>query len=51
MAQEILTLARDPERRSAMAEAALAVRKSHHPATIAREFLDSFEALILQRPS
>ena len=51
LAQEILTLARDPERRSAMAEAALAVRKSHHPATIAREFLDSFEALILQRPS
>lgn len=50
LAQEILTLARDPERRLAMADAALAVRESHHPATIARQFLEGFEALIQQRP-
>lgn len=49
LAQEILTLAHDPERRTAMAEAALAVRESHFPATIARQFLEGFEALI-RRP-
>lgn len=50
LAKEILTLSGDPERRAAMAEATLAVRESHHPATIARQFLDGFEALIQQRP-
>ncbi len=50
LAQEILTLARDPERRVAMAEAALAVRESHHPATIARQFGECFESLIQLRP-
>lgn len=49
LAHQILTIAADPERRAAMGEAALAVRQSHHPATIAREFLACFEALIQQR--
>ena len=49
LAEAMLTLASDPERRSAMAEAALAVRQSHHPATIAAEFLRCFEELIEQR--
>jgi len=50
LAQQILSLAGDPERRAAMAAAALAVRESHHPATIARQFLLCFEVLIQQRP-
>ena len=50
LAQEILTIASDPHRRCAMAEAALAVRHSHHPATIAHLFLDFFDELIQQRP-
>ena len=49
LAHQILTIAADPERRASMGEAALAVRQSHHPATIAREFLACFEALIQQR--
>jgi glycosyltransferase involved in cell wall biosynthesis len=49
LAKEILTLAGDPERRVAIAEAVLAVRNSHHPATIATEFLRCFEE-ILQQP-
>jgi glycosyltransferase involved in cell wall biosynthesis len=49
LAHQILTIAADPERRATMGEAALAVRQSHHPATIAREFLTCFEALIQQR--
>ena len=49
LAQAILTLTSDPERRVTMAEAALGVRQSHHPATIARQFLDYFESLIQQR--
>jgi glycosyltransferase involved in cell wall biosynthesis len=48
LAEAMLTLARDPERRSAMANAALAVRQSHHPATIAAEFLRCFEELMEQ---
>jgi glycosyltransferase involved in cell wall biosynthesis len=50
LAQEILALASDPERRAALAEAALAVRQSHHPATIARQFGECFETLIQSRP-
>jgi len=50
LAEAMLTLAIDSERRSAMADAALAVRLSHHPATIAAEFLRCFEELIEQRP-
>jgi glycosyltransferase involved in cell wall biosynthesis len=46
LAEGILTLAREPERCSAMAKAALAVRQSHHPTMIARQFLDCFEAFI-----
>jgi glycosyltransferase involved in cell wall biosynthesis len=49
LAEAMLTLANDPERRSTMAEAALAVRQSHHPATIAVEFLRCFQDLIEQR--
>ena len=49
LAHQILTIAADPERRATMGEAAHAVRQSHHPATIAREFLTCFEALIQQR--
>jgi glycosyltransferase involved in cell wall biosynthesis len=49
LAEAMLTLASDPERRTAMAKAALAVRQSHHPATIAAEFLHCFEELIEQR--
>ncbi len=48
LAQQIFTLARDPERRSSMSEGALAVRESHHPATIAMEFLHCFEELVQQ---
>jgi glycosyltransferase involved in cell wall biosynthesis len=48
LAEAMLTLANDPERRSTMAEAALAVRQSHHPATIAVEFLRCFQELIGQ---
>jgi glycosyltransferase involved in cell wall biosynthesis len=49
LAHQILTIAADPEPRASMAEEALVVRQSHHPATIAREFLACFEALIQQR--
>lgn len=49
LAQEMLSLARDPHRRSIMVEAAMSVRNTHHPATIARQFLDCFENLIQQR--
>jgi glycosyltransferase involved in cell wall biosynthesis len=49
LAETMLTLASDPKRRSAMADAALTVRQSHHPATIAAEFLGCFEELIEQR--
>jgi glycosyltransferase involved in cell wall biosynthesis len=48
LAEVILSLASNPERRSAMADAARSVRQSHHPATIARQFLCSFEELIAQ---
>ena len=51
LAQKIFTLSSDPERRTAMAEAALAVRQSHHPATIAHDFLVCFEELIQQAQS
>jgi len=49
LAEAILTLASDPERRMSMAKAALAVRQSHHPVTIAAEFLHCFEELIERR--
>jgi glycosyltransferase involved in cell wall biosynthesis len=49
LAEAMLTIANDSARRSAMANAALSVRQSHHPATIAAEFLDCFEELIEQR--
>jgi glycosyltransferase involved in cell wall biosynthesis len=44
LAKEMLALASNPAVRSALAEAALAVRKSHHPASIAAEFVRLFEA-------
>ncbi|MBV2350350.1 glycosyltransferase family 4 protein [Synechococcus sp. HK05] len=46
LAQEIINLAHNPDRRAAMAEAALDVRNSHHPATIARQFIECFQMLI-----
>jgi len=49
LAPLLLERAADPARRTAMGEAALAVRQSHHPATIAAEFLRCFEQLIEQR--
>jgi glycosyltransferase involved in cell wall biosynthesis len=46
LAHEILTIAGDSHRRAEMGEAALAVRQSHHPTTIARQFLVCLEQLI-----
>jgi glycosyltransferase involved in cell wall biosynthesis len=48
LAEAILSLASDPERRSAMADAAIIVRQSHHPATIASAFLRCFEEMLMQ---
>lgn len=48
LAEAILTLTSDPERRSAMAEASIIVRQSHHPATIASAFLRCFEEMLMQ---
>lgn len=50
LAKQFLQLADDPARQAAMSEAALSVRQSHHPATIATEFLRCFEQMIEQRP-
>ncbi len=50
LANHFLDLAAEPTRRAAIANAALAVRQSHHPATIASEFLRCFERMIEQRP-
>lgn len=50
LATVFLELAADPAQREALSRAALAVRESHHPATIASEFLLCFEDLIEQRP-
>lgn len=48
LANQILELANNQEQREAMAQAALAVRQSHFPATIAAEFVHCFEELIQQ---
>ena len=48
LATQILELANNHDQRAAMAQAALAVRQSHHPATIAAEFVHCFEELIQQ---
>ena len=48
LSEQILTLTGSPDRRSAMSKAALAVRESHHPATIASEFLRCFEEMLHQ---
>jgi glycosyltransferase involved in cell wall biosynthesis len=48
LAEKILILAGDPDSRASMAEAALVVRQSHHPATIAIEFLHCFEDMLQQ---
>ncbi len=50
LANQFLELAADPVLRMAIGEAALSVRQSHHPATIAAEFLRCFEQMIEQRP-
>jgi glycosyltransferase involved in cell wall biosynthesis len=49
LATQILELASNPNQRAAIGQAALAVRQSHHPATIAADFLHCFEDLIQQR--
>ena len=51
LAAQILQLANNHDQRALMAQAALAVRHSHHPATIASEFLQCFEELLQQRPN
>lgn len=48
LATQILELANNQDQREAMAQAALAIRQSHHPATIAADFLQCFEELIHQ---
>ena len=48
LATQILGLINNPDQRTAMSQAALAVRQSHHPAKIAKEFLRCFDELILQ---
>jgi glycosyltransferase involved in cell wall biosynthesis len=50
LATAFLELAADTAQLKALSKAALAVRESHHPATIASEFLRCFEDLIEQRP-
>ena len=49
LATQILELTINHEQRFAMAQAALAVRQSHHAATIAADFLHWFEGLTQQR--
>ena len=48
LATQILELTTNYDQRAAMALAALAVRQSHHPATIAADFVHCFEELIQQ---
>ena len=50
LAHDFLTLASNPVKRSQMAEAALAVRHTHDPAAIARQFLDCFDSLLQRTP-
>jgi glycosyltransferase involved in cell wall biosynthesis len=51
LANAFLELAADPGQRAALSQAALAVRQSHHPATIAAAFLRCFGELIEQQPN
>jgi glycosyltransferase involved in cell wall biosynthesis len=51
LATQFLELAADSAQREALSEAALSVRQSHHPATIAAAFLHCFEELIEQNPA
>jgi glycosyltransferase involved in cell wall biosynthesis len=46
LANTFLELAADPDQRAALSQSALAVRQSHHPATIASAFLRCFNELI-----
>jgi glycosyltransferase involved in cell wall biosynthesis len=50
LASQILSLVSNNDQRAAMGQAALAVRQSHHPATIAADFLRCFEEMIEQNP-
>lgn len=50
LANAFLELAADPGQRAALSQSGLAVRQSHHPATIAAAFLRSFGELIEQQP-
>ena len=49
LANALLELAADPCQREALSQASLAVRQSHHPATIAQGFLRCFDELIKQQ--
>jgi len=49
LAKAFLELAADPGQRAALSQSALAVRQSHHPATIAAAFLRCFDELIKQQ--
>ena len=51
LANAFLELAADPGQRAALSQSALAVRQSHHPATIAQVFLRCFDELIKQQPN
>jgi glycosyltransferase involved in cell wall biosynthesis len=51
LANRFLELAADPGQRAALSQSALAVRQSHHPATIAAAFLRCFDELIEQQPN
>jgi glycosyltransferase involved in cell wall biosynthesis len=50
LANIFLELAAGPGQREALSQSALAVRQSHHPATIAAAFLRCFCELIEQQP-
>jgi glycosyltransferase involved in cell wall biosynthesis len=50
LANIFLKLASGPDQREALSQSALAVRQSHHPATIAAAFLRCFCDLIEQQP-
>jgi glycosyltransferase involved in cell wall biosynthesis len=50
LATQLLELAADPAQRAAMSKEVQAVRQSHHPATIASEFLLCFEQMIKHYP-
>lgn len=51
LANQILELANNSDQRASLGNEALSIRQSHHPATIAADFLQYFEDQIQKRPS